>query len=184
MFSAVAVPNTTAENMRTQSNAESSPASKPETIAMPQVLNNSSLETLIARINKLETGSVPKWGKMTVEEMLTHCSTAVQMAMGEVPAKMKFSKATAAAARLLFIDVFPFPKGSPTAPELHPKMGLRKPEEFLRERDLLISQLTRLNATPDAHEFTEHPIFRKMGRKRWGQLVNKHMDHHLRQFGV
>lgn len=151
---------------------------------MPQVLNNSSLETLIARINKLETGAVPTWGKMTVEEMLTHCSTAIKMGMGDIPGNVKFGKAKAALARWLFIDVLPFPKGSPTAPELHPRMGLRKPEEFARERDLLIEQLKRLNGTPDTYQFAEHPIFRKLDRKRWGQLAYKHIDHHLRQFGV
>jgi Protein of unknown function (DUF1569) len=150
---------------------------------MPQELNPASLHKLIERINKLEPGSTPKWGKMTVEEMLTHCSSAIRMGLGDVPGSVKFGKAKAALARWLFIDVFPFPKGSPTAPELHPKMGLRKPEEFARERNELIAQLQRMHDTPHTHEFAMHPIFRKMNRKRWGQLVYKHIDHHLRQFG-
>ena len=151
---------------------------------MPQVLNDATLASLIQRINKLEDGSVLKWGQMTVSEMLTHCSTAIQMGLGEVATKPKFNKATGAIARLFFIDVFPFPKGSPTAPELHPRMKLRKPETFARERDQLIAQLKRIHDTPESHSFADHPIFRQMGRKRWGQLVYKHIDHHLRQFGV
>lgn len=151
---------------------------------MPQVLDNTSLAHLVTRINKLQTGATPKWGKMTVEEMLTHCSTAIKMGMGDIPGKAQFGKAKAALARLLFIDLFPFPKGSPTAPELHPRMGLRKPEEFARERDILIAQLHRINGAADDHVFADHPVFRQMGRKRWGQLVYKHIDHHLRQFGV
>lgn len=151
---------------------------------MPQILDNTSVAYLVTRINKLQTGATPKWGKMTVEEMLTHCSTAVSMGLGDVPGSVKFGKAKAALARLLFIDLFPFPKGSPTAPELNPDKGLRKPEAFARERDQLISQLHRMNDAPQDHVFTEHPIFRKMGRKRWGQLICKHVDHHLRQFGV
>ena len=151
---------------------------------MPQVLNESTLASLIARINKLDDSSLPKWGQMTVNEMLTHCSSAVQMAMGDISTKSKFGKAKAALARLLFIDIFPFPKGSPTAPELNPRKKLRKPEEFNRERDLLIAQLKRIHDTPESHTFADHPIFRQMSRKRWGQLINKHLDHHLRQFGV
>ena len=151
---------------------------------MPKLLDKEALSSLIARINKLEDGSIPKWGQMTVSEMLTHCSTAIQMGLGEVATKPKFNKATGAMARLFFIDVFPFPKGSPTAPELHPKMKLRKPEAFAHERDLLITQLKRIHSTPEDHRFSDHPIFRQMGRKRWGQLVYKHIDHHLRQFGV
>jgi hypothetical protein len=151
---------------------------------MPQVLNEASLASLLQRINKLEDGSIPKWGQMTVSEMLTHCSTAIQMGLGDVGTKAQFGKAKAALARLLFIDLFPFPKGSPTAPELHPRMKLRKPETFARERDQLISQLKRIHDTSESHRFADHPIFRQMGRKRWGQLVYKHIDHHLRQFGV
>ena len=151
---------------------------------MRQVLNQAALASLTQRIHKLEDGALPKWGQMTVNEMLTHCSTAIQMGMGDIPGKVKFGKAKAALARLLFIDVFPFPKGSPTAPELNPKMKLRKPEAFAREREQLIVQLKRLHDTPEDHKFADHPIFRQMSRKRWGQLVNKHMDHHLRQFGV
>jgi hypothetical protein len=151
---------------------------------MPQILSQDSLASLIERINNLQDLSIPKWGQMTVNEMLTHCSTAIQMGMGDIPGKAKFGKAKAALARLLFIDIFPFPKGSPTAPELHPKMKLRKPGEFARERDQLIAQLKRIHDTPDNYKFADHPIFRQMGRKRWGQLVRKHIDHHLRQFGV
>jgi hypothetical protein len=153
-------------------------------ITMPQVLDQAALDTLTRRIHKLSDGSAPKWGEMTVNEMLTHCSTAIQMGLGDIAVKVKFGKAMAALARLLFIDVFPFPKGSPTAPELHPRKKLRKPEEFARERDQLIAQLKRLHDTPNTYSFADHPLFRQMDRKRWGQLVYRHIDHHLRQFGV
>jgi len=133
---------------------------------MPQALDEAALSSLLQRIHKLEDGSMPRWGRMTVGEMLTHCSTAIQMGMGDIPGKAKFGKAKAALARLLFIDFFPFPKGSPTAPELHPRMKLRKPETFARERDQLIAQLKRIHDTPESHSFADHPIFRQMGRKR------------------
>jgi hypothetical protein len=30
----------------------------------------------------------------------------------------------------------------------------------------------------------DHPVFAKMSRKAWCVLGYRHMDHHLRQFGV
>lgn len=152
---------------------------------MPKQLNNEATEKLTRRINQLKAASQPKWGKMTVTQMMAHCSTALQMAFGDIPVKVTFSPLAAAFARFAFITLLPFPKGkTPTAPELDAAKGLKYTDDFEAEKSKLIDQLRRMNNAPANHEFAMHPIFRKMSRKSWGQLIYKHLNHHLEQFGV
>ena len=151
---------------------------------MPR-LTNETTEKLIRRVKQLTQSSTPKWGKMNVNQMLAHCSSAIKMAFSDYPAEVKFGPVKAALARLAFIDLLPFPKGKlPTAAEMDPAKKLVVRDQFEAEQNDLILQLQRINSTPDNFNFGPHPIFRKMSRKRWGQLLYKHIDHHLRQFGV
>jgi hypothetical protein len=46
---------------------------------------------------------------------------------------------------------------------------------LLRERLKTLEQQTVLQS---------HPFFGQMSRTEWGRLTWKHLDHHLRQFGV
>ena len=36
----------------------------------------------------------------------------------------------------------------------------------------------------DRNEWNPHPMFGKFTKQQWGQMQYKHLDHHLRQFGV
>jgi hypothetical protein len=46
------------------------------------------------------------------------------------------------------------------------------------------SLLERFAARDEIQEWPAHPAFGQLSRKDWGVLVYKHIDHHLRQFGV
>lgn len=151
---------------------------------MPRQLDQASTESLIERLLRIPEDRQPLWGKMTPVEMMTHCTTAVRMAFGELPAKVRTAPWQASLARLFFIDLFPFPKNSPTAPELNPQKKMKVSSDFANARNELVDALRRINAAPDTHAFAPHPLFRKMSRRQWGKLMYKHMDHHLRQFGV
>jgi Protein of unknown function (DUF1569) len=151
---------------------------------MPTPLHQETTQELLQRIDRLNADSKALWGSMSVTQMLAHSSTALKMAMGEIPIQVKFSPLKAAMAKFLFIKVFPFPKNIPTAPELDSNKGLRPTHSFEEEKALLVSMIQRLNALPADHDFSLHPIFRKMNRREWGMLTYKHVSHHLKQFGV
>lgn len=151
---------------------------------MPRRLDDAATASLIQRIEQLEESKAPLWGKMNATQMLAHCSTALKMAFGDVPVKIRFSPWKAGIARLIFVDLFPFPKNSPTAPELHPGKKMKASRDFLSEREELIRQLRRMLAAAPDHTFAPHPLFRHMSRDQYGKLIYKHLDHHLRQFGV
>jgi hypothetical protein len=151
---------------------------------MPRKLDKASTEFLVERLLRIPEDQQPLWGTMTPVEMMSHCTTAVRMAFGDIPAKVRMAPWQAFLARLLFIDLFPFPKNSPTAPELNPRKKMKVSADFAAAQKELVDALHRINDAPDNHAFAMHPMFRKMNRQQWGKLMYKHMDHHLRQFGV
>ena len=74
----------------------------------------------------------------------------------------------------------PFPKGAPTAPELL----ARRPAEWHGELDMLRETLDAFVKAGPSGPFVSHPAFGDLTPRAWGVLVHRHMDHHLRQFGV
>jgi hypothetical protein len=151
---------------------------------MPRQLDDQATASLIHRIERVQESQAPLWGKMNATQMMAHCSTALKLAFGDVPSKIIFPPWKASVARWLFIDMFPLPKNSPTAAELHPQKKMKASADFLAEREELIRQLKRMNAAGPDQAFAPHPLFRKLGRKQYGKLIYKHLDHHLRQFGA
>lgn len=84
----------------------------------------------------------------------------------------------------LVLYVMPIPKGVKTSPDMDQQENGRPPQEFEGDRQLLVDSINKLAViSPDQHCFC-HPFFGKMKAKQWGVLAHKHIDHHLRQFGV
>jgi hypothetical protein len=42
----------------------------------------------------------------------------------------------------------------------------------------------RFATGPRARTWPEHPAFGRLSASQWGVLAHRHVDHHLRQFGV
>ncbi len=146
-------------------------------------LTQHTAESLIARISRLTQDSTRQWGKMNVTQMLAHCAAAIKMAFAEEAPAKTMSAPVAAFARWMFIDLLPFPKGGvPTAEELDATKKLVVTDDFDYEKMSLIAQLEKLTNTPEDYWFKPHPVFGRMNRKKWGKLIYKHVDHHLRQF--
>ncbi len=149
-----------------------------------ELLSPKKATELIDRINRLQPESKGKWGKMTVEEMLVHCAAGIQMAFGDFPAKLRVSPFRAMVARILFVELFPFPKRATAPPEINISKKLKTRMPFNEARSILIKQVKRIQNAPTDHRFPPHPIFNKLSRRQWGRLAYKHLDYHLKQFGV
>jgi hypothetical protein len=135
-------------------------------------------KSLLERVERVTPESRAQWGKMNAEQMLTHLVQAMRMAVGELPVKSKKLPFRYTPLRQFVVYWMPWPKGSPTAPELLPSNC-----ESVAACKL---ELSRLADAFVAHqgEWPEHPAFGKLGRRGWNVLVRRHMDHHLRQFAV
>ncbi len=138
-------------------------------------------DALIARIERLSPDANAVWGRMNAPQMLAHCADALRMGLGDLPVKPKHATIPRMALfKWLFLNVLPFPKGAPTAKELIS----RTPETWGVERSQLIELMKRAGGDESRSVTAEHPLFGPLTRAQWGQLAWKHLDHHLRQFGV
>ena len=113
--------------------------------------------------------------------MLQHLRLSAQMALGQLPVasanKRPFQMFPL---KHLLLYVLPFPKGAPTAVELKPNAVVT----FDEERALLVSLLEQIGAGPQDATGPAHPLFGPMSWREWGVVTYKHVDHHLKQFGV
>ncbi len=75
----------------------------------------------------------------------------------------------------------PMRRNSPTAPDL----VISDERDFERERARLVVLVDRF-ASGAAAECTTHPhpFFGRITPAEWAELMYKHVDHHLRQFGA
>ena len=74
----------------------------------------------------------------------------------------------------------PFNKNSPT----DPTFVVSEPRDFNAERARLTGLIHRFAERGEAAAGKEtHAFFGKMTGQEWGELMYKHIDHHLRQFG-
>ena len=136
------------------------------------------------RLGGLKPESERRWGKMTAAQMLAHCSVSMQWAVGEVVPEQR-----ALPARLLgrlvkplvFRNEAPLRKNAPTAKSLLVADG----RDWAEERERLLGLIDKF-AAGGAAGCTKHPhsFFGKMTPEEWAILLYKHLDHHLRQFGV
>lgn len=137
-----------------------------------------------ARLEKLEPQSARLWGKMTPAQMLAHCSVGMQWAVGEV-APEKGALPARLLGRLVKPMVFrnedPLRKNSPTAKSLI----VADDRDLGAERERLSGLIDKFaEGGPAGCTRNPHSFFGKMTPEEWAILMYKHLDHHLRQFGV
>ena len=58
--------------------------------------------------------------------------------------------------------------------------GLSK--DFEKEKAQLLDMLNRFTESNMINE--QHPVFGKLTKEQWSKAMWKHLDHHLKQFGV
>jgi hypothetical protein len=142
----------------------------------------SSLET---RLSQLTPTTSRHWGQMTAHEMVCHLSDSFLAMMGErdVDRALGWSPLKQRVTRFVALQTpLPWPKGVPTLKEVNPHREGTKPLEFERDRTALLAAMRRFVA-PDAR-YAAHPMFGTMPRRLWMLWTFRHVDHHLRQFGL
>ncbi len=138
------------------------------------------------RIMELHPDSQRLWGSMTVAQALAHCTSGFEMAMGVITPKRAQFPANVMGVLikpLVFGNDKPIRRNSPSSPELFSADPTRC--DFERERGCLIAAIDRF-ATEGAACCSQHPhpFFGPLKPQHWAILMYKHVDHHLRQFGV
>ena len=135
---------------------------------------------LLARVDRLEATAPARWGRFTAPRMVSHLISAVRIGLGEEPCRDRPSFLSNRAVRYLVIHVVPFPKGAPTAPE----MLARAPESWAADVAGLKALIERAAANGRDGAWARHPAFGAISGHDWGVLIEKHVHHHLSQFGA
>jgi Protein of unknown function (DUF1569) len=133
------------------------------------------------RVGRLNKDAKPLWGKMNASGMMAHLTDSYRMALGELPVKPKNLPLRYTPIKQLIIYVVPFPKSSPTAPELLARVDRAVLGDEQRAFGELLVRLGKV--MPDT-SLADHPAFGALTYTQWGALMAKHTEHHLRQFGI
>lgn len=149
---------------------------------MQSVFNISDNDNIMERISKLTSSSRPQWGKMNVAQMFAHCRQPLRVGTGELVLKQSFiGLIFGKMMKKKFLSDKGFGKNLPT----DKKFIITDSRDFDREKADLISLISAYKTKgPSIIKNEKHPFFGKMTPGEWGILSWKHLDHHLRQFGV
>ncbi len=134
------------------------------------------------RLEALQSGRAPLWGKMNVAQMVTHCARALETGSGDRPMKQAFlGRIITPLIRKSVLGAKPFSRNSPT----DPTFVVADERDLAVERQKLLNLIDRFAASgPSAAATQTHAFFGKLSGGEWGELMYKHIDHHLQQFGV
>jgi len=149
---------------------------------MKSLYESEARNALLTRLDALKPGSARQWGKMDPAQMLSHCANAMEVAVGDRPKKQALlGKILMPFFRKSILGEKPFSRNAPT----DPSFVIRDPRDFEAEKRRLLTLIERFVAAgPENAGKHVHSFFGKMTGQEWGELMYKHFDHHLQQFGV
>ncbi len=151
---------------------------------MEDVFSAKDAQNYIDRINKLTPDSERHWGKMTVDQVLAHMN---------VPYLFIFEadkqKKPGTIAKFLLknfvkpkvVNEIPYKQSIPTSPVFI----IADARNFEEEKKKLIGNIQRVQQLGrEAFEGKENSSFGILTAQEWNNMLAKHLNHHLQQFGV
>lgn len=152
-------------------------------MALPNIFEKEISENTISRIEELTPETKAHWGKMHVAQMLAHCNVTYEMLFENKHKKPNgmmrlilnlFVKKTV-------VNEVPYKHNSQTAPQFI----ISDAREFEYEKGRLISYIRRTQEMGfSAFENKASHSFGVLSATEWNNMLYKHLDHHLGQFGV
>lgn len=150
---------------------------------MMDIFSEKDVKSCIERIDRLDKNTRPKWGKMTVSQMLAHCNVAYDMIYSDKYPKpnplKKFLLRTFL--KPILVNDKPYKPGSPTSKDFK----IVDQMDFELEKSKLIAHIQKTsNLGSDFFDGKESHSFGKLTAHEWNRMLGKHVEHHLNQFGV
>ena len=142
-----------------------------------------TVQELKDRLARLRPDSPRQWGKMTPAQAMAHCTMGMELALGDRrPPRMLVGRLIGRVIKpMAFKESEPMRRNSPTIPGF----AVSDNRDLPVEREKLSRILDRF-AAAGAAACTTHPhsFFGRLTPDEWSMWMYKHLDHHLRQFGV
>lgn len=149
---------------------------------MKNIFSQSVSEEMIQRIDALEPNTKPKWGKMSVSQMLAHCNVTYELTYENKHPKPKGFKKWLLKTfiKKIVVSEKPFKKNGRTAPVFL----ITNDKEFEIEKTRLINYIKKTQQLGATHfNGKMSHSFGKLSTEEWNNMFYKHLDHHLNQFG-
>lgn len=149
---------------------------------MKSIFDAGTRDEVIGRISALTSSCKPQWGKMSVEQMIRHCSVCEEYYFGNIKVNRSFIGriiGKIAIKGILKDENSTFKRNAPTSSRFIVTENIHN----LEEEKVKWKSLIERYATFSQQEFT-HWFFGRLTKNQLGQFIYKHCDHHLKQFGV
>ncbi len=146
---------------------------------MKSLFDEEALSEIKQRLNTLNANSERKWGKMNVGQMAYHCQQPLNLALGKGNIKKQFFPLAFLFKKSLYNDR-PYKQNLPTASSFK----VTENKDFAAEKVILEKIIDEFHSKKNQEKWEPHPVFGKFTPAEWGQMQYKHLDHHLKQFGV
>jgi hypothetical protein len=150
---------------------------------MKNLYETATAEEVRLRIARLRPDSERMWGKMSPAQAAAHCAASMEWAVGDTtPPRMFVGRIIGTFVKpFMFKDDAPMRPNSPTSKDLI----VGDDRNLDTERERLRGLVSRFcQAGPEACTTHPHSFFGRLTPEEWSILMYKHLDHHLRQFGV
>ncbi|MEP6582882.1 MAG: DUF1569 domain-containing protein [Ginsengibacter sp.] len=152
-------------------------------MALPNIFSKEVSDKVIQRINNLTPATQPQWGKMSVAQMLAHCNVTYEMIYESIHPKpngfMRFILKTLV--KKIVVGEAPYKKNNRTAPQFI----ISETKDFHAEKQRLVDYIVKTQqAGENKFDGKESNSFGKLSKTEWNNMLYKHLDHHLTQFGV
>jgi len=149
---------------------------------MENIYNQLHAAEILNRIENLSPNAKPQWGTMNVAQMLAHCSSFQDIAMGNsFPPRDWIGRLIGRFVKPIVYNDKPVPHNMSTIPTIR----IADDRDFETEKERLKQKIITFQSNgPEKCSDYPHPFFGKLTPGQWGKGIYKHLDHHLRQFGV
>jgi Protein of unknown function (DUF1569) len=135
---------------------------------------------IISRINKLAPDTQHLWGKMDVAQMLAHLQVPIGVAFGTSTVKGNWlMRLILPLFKKKLYDETPWKQGLPTDKTF---IMTGETKNFDIEKAKLLDMVNHFTEVNMINE--KHPVFGKLTKEQWSKATWKHIDHHLKQFGM
>lgn len=146
------------------------------------IFNENTAKAIAIRVQALKPDSKARWGSMNSAEMLFHLNLCNAEIFESAPSAEK-TTVKQYLLRILALYVAPdFKKNIQGDPGKDTK-GKIGPSCFQEQKARCIALIRRFPSHYGDIQIS-HIAFGNLSKKQWGVAIFKHVDHHLRQFGV
>ncbi len=138
----------------------------------------------VSIIATLNPSTPPRWGKMTIHQMVEHMTDSIQIATEKIKPQYDQPEGVTEKMKAFMMSEKPFKENTPNP--LMPETPLptrfdnlqASLDELQTEIDVFVEHFNH-----DQQKTVKNPFFGELTGAEWAHLLHKHAMHHLSQFG-